>query len=482
MALKFRRRQKIFPGFYLNFSRTGISTTIGPRGFNVNIGQKGAYLNTGIPGSGIYDRKRIGGNNKSTSSNSQENFDFTNELEPIYYLPTKLEGEIKSNETNSLTSNGLADLKETLLNAYQEKLSIDKEILEIEEKVKKSKTLKLISQILIIGLFIEKPKKNYLEKKLYLEELKKQSLECNVSIEIEIEKDIKNLYHSLLERFERLTSCYKIWDKTTSISNDDNRSVAQSSISRELTNLSLKKIEFINADFQAFYFKNLNGSDIYLYPAFAVLYDDKDNFGIVDLNELALKFNLIGFLEEEEVPIDTKIIDHTWAKTNKNGSADKRFVGNYEIPIVEYAEIEFTSKTGVNEIFMFSNTNKTSDFIEAYKAYTLDNYLPNFTENIDEIVLGRESAKTYISNYQSGSFDTKEISFTDRKILILGEGYYKIEIPNNEVISGKLFFIGNDGNKKIYETENQCPITISENEIMVNLYGTHNFYLTYKIN
>ena len=34
---------------------------MGPGGALVNIGPRGAYLNTGLPGTGLYDRQRIGG-------------------------------------------------------------------------------------------------------------------------------------------------------------------------------------------------------------------------------------------------------------------------------------------------------------------------------------------------------------------------------------------------------------------------------------
>ena len=57
--MRFRRRAKLFPGVYLNFSKSGIST-IGVRGASINIGKQGTYLNTGIPGTGIYDRQKIG--------------------------------------------------------------------------------------------------------------------------------------------------------------------------------------------------------------------------------------------------------------------------------------------------------------------------------------------------------------------------------------------------------------------------------------
>lgn len=53
--MRFRRKAKLFPGVYLNFSKSGISTTIGVPGASINLGKQGTYLNTGIPGTGLYD-------------------------------------------------------------------------------------------------------------------------------------------------------------------------------------------------------------------------------------------------------------------------------------------------------------------------------------------------------------------------------------------------------------------------------------------
>ena len=64
MALSFRKRVKIAPGIYVNLSKSGVSTSIGPRGAKVSFGQNGTYINTGIPGTGLYSRRKIGGNTK----------------------------------------------------------------------------------------------------------------------------------------------------------------------------------------------------------------------------------------------------------------------------------------------------------------------------------------------------------------------------------------------------------------------------------
>lgn len=383
MGLKFRRRQKLFPGVYLNFSSKGISTTIGVKGFNVNLGIKGAYLSTGIPGTGLYDRKKISGwGNRPTFPNENYTTPETPTLphDPYYFLPKRLEGEIKSNDANSVTSQGLAEMKETLLAAYQEKNEIQQEIQKVEKEVKSAVTIKLLSQIFLIGLFTQKFKERLSEKKNYLEELKQQLLECKVIIDIDIDENLKSKYENLKTSFSNLASCSKIWDKTSSVRNNDNRSAANNSITRTPSYLAIQKIDFINASFDALLFKNQNGSDIYIYPAFAAIFDNKNNFGLVDLTELKLSFKRTSFLEEEQIPSDTNVIGETWAKVNKNGTPDRRFKDNYKIPIVDYGEIEIKSNTGINEVFMFSNPTKANNFVETYKTYISPSYAPYFID------------------------------------------------------------------------------------------------------
>lgn len=72
MAWNFRRRKKIAPGVYINMSKKGISTTVGPKGASMTFGPNGTYMNTSIPGTGLYNRQKIGGHGKqgATSQNS----------------------------------------------------------------------------------------------------------------------------------------------------------------------------------------------------------------------------------------------------------------------------------------------------------------------------------------------------------------------------------------------------------------------------
>lgn len=73
MGIRFRKRVKVLPGVTLNFSKSGISTTIGTKGASVNIGKNGVYGNAGIPGTGIYMREKIAGSKKSRAKKPTRN-------------------------------------------------------------------------------------------------------------------------------------------------------------------------------------------------------------------------------------------------------------------------------------------------------------------------------------------------------------------------------------------------------------------------
>lgn len=59
MGWRFQKRITIFPGFRLNLSRRGISTSIGPRGASLTVHKHGVDANVGLPGSGLSYRERI---------------------------------------------------------------------------------------------------------------------------------------------------------------------------------------------------------------------------------------------------------------------------------------------------------------------------------------------------------------------------------------------------------------------------------------
>ena len=53
MGFRFRRSFKVAPGFRFNFSKSGVSTSVGRRGLWFTIGSRGTRTTVGIPGTGL---------------------------------------------------------------------------------------------------------------------------------------------------------------------------------------------------------------------------------------------------------------------------------------------------------------------------------------------------------------------------------------------------------------------------------------------
>ncbi len=166
-------------------------------------------------------------------------------------------------------------------------------------------------------------------------------------------------------------SSQKIWDVTTAIEKNRVETRLAASISEKKTEVrfDLKSLQDIKSKYIALVFKNANGADMYFYPNFIVFQASNGSFGLVDFRELDFNFNPTRFVESGNIPSDSKIIGTTWAKVNKNGTPDKRFKGNYQIPIVQYGTITLKTDTGMNEEYEFSNYEYCEQFAHDFNDY-----------------------------------------------------------------------------------------------------------------
>ncbi|KRD10072.1 hypothetical protein ASE21_10135 [Flavobacterium sp. Root901] len=361
MAWSFRKRIKVIPGVHLNLSKSGISTSIGVKGASITFGKSGNYLNTTVPVLGIYNRYKL-----SASENNTK---------PQIYEPLALSDNIFSSDIHEITSQNMQGIKEAIILANQQKKDLKKDLLKIHKSLNSSKLKLGLSYFLVYGLV----KKNIPEnikidieaKKEAIKQTNEQIENSFVRLDIEFDPEIMEQYEILLEAFKKLTFSQKIWDVTSAHYQD--RVVARSSastlVNKRDVRFALKSLPDIKSDFNALYFQNANGGDLYFYPSFIVMYSNNSNFALIGIDEIIFNQSYVRFTETGFVPKDSKVIDKTWAKVNKNGTPDKRFKGNYQIPVVRYGEIKLKTNTGLNEEYEFSNYEATEEFGKAFREY-----------------------------------------------------------------------------------------------------------------
>lgn len=363
--MKFRKRVKVFPGFHLNFSNSGISSTIGVKGASINFSKKGTYLNTSIPALGISSRQKLNSNENNLLPQEQSG---RNTMLPKPIIPAT---GIKSNENSQLTSTSLNELKESLQEVYNDRIELQKEIKKTIKEISIDRIKYAITCLFIIGFFIKSLKEAISGKKEYLADIKKQLDTSFINIDVNFDNDTEIKYNNMLNAYKSLLTSEVIWDITSAITQDTrvNRSAASTLVTRQKVKFKFDNIDIIKCSHQAFHFENKNGGDLYIYPAFLIVTSNKKDFALIDLKDATLSFSEQRFIEHGKIPSDSKIISKTWSKVNKNGSKDKRFKNNYEIPVVGYGNVYIKSTTGLNETYAFSSYEKSQQFIIHFKEY-----------------------------------------------------------------------------------------------------------------
>lgn len=370
--MRFRKRAKVFPGFYLNFSKSGISTTIGRPGLSINVGKKGTRLNVGIPGTGIYDQINLSGPKGPKPKPGPVHPPGPHDPpqpRPMLLDPNAV--QIKSEEVDTITSSGLADLHKSLAECREEKEQIKKEIRYANSAYITAQWILAFSYLLLIGLFVKWFRSNVEEKKKVLYALKDEDKNCVIDVDITMDEDIHEAYQLLTDSYKEVLNIKKIWDITSvsTIDQRSTRSAASEAITRREVRFGFAALPLIRSKYKAMHLQNANGGDLYLYPGFLLVLSAQGKMGFIDLKDLRADFRGQRFIENGTVPEDSKVIDHTWAKVNKNGSPDRRYAGNYQIPICQYGELELKSKTGLHEVYAFSNYAASKLFGDALSLY-----------------------------------------------------------------------------------------------------------------
>jgi hypothetical protein len=374
MSLKFRKRIKACPGVRVNISRSGFSTTFGVPGFSVNFGKRGTYLNLGIPGTGIYDRIRLDDPGYNGGRDRSEELPFYTGQE-----------EIRSTGLH-ISSPALGGLRQSFIGLREEGERTQEEVCKLTYLFQRLQhDLKVVDRRMsgFSKLFLGKASQEDLERKHMLLQrdiriLEREAAELQnyvdalkLPIFTEWKDDTRKAWDRLTQSFQRVIKCEVIWDITTerqlSVSERvKQRTRAGSIIDRHPTCWLTGSQEYLLCPVDSLILGNVNGPNLYVYPFF-IFVEGKNTF--LDIRDLQVHMVKCHYTEQEVLPNDAKTDGYTWAKVNKDGSRDRRFNGNYQIPVALYGEIELSTRSGLREVFMFSDIDKAHAFYQALRSY-----------------------------------------------------------------------------------------------------------------
>lgn len=414
MAWNLRRRKKIAPGVYINMSKKGISTTIGPKGASMTFGPNGTYLNTSIPGTGMYNRRKI------SSNSSKNNISFTPSspsmprgcsfLLTIYgifnlFFVVELFGELSicydkwgvEDVIIFLVGNvafiifGL--IFEWVRHAIQKRKSVFSYKREIRsaQKILDSLSyndkdmrniLKAYIQCLTINEefdkeqdIIEELKKSTDQKALDLVPIHEARLEAlKVSLEKarynadeNLSEEQKQAFKLFTDSFEILCDSDKIWFEIGI--------TPRGLIQRAETKFEFGVFDYIKSEFEIPVIRIPDTSiNFYIYPHFIIRSESTTNFKVYPIDKIEIEYSSINFREEYksdlEQPKDAILISSNFLYETKNGEPDRRHAYNPLYITYDYGKLtipRFGNNWSMN--FYVSNRDSAKNMQEAYIYY-----------------------------------------------------------------------------------------------------------------
>jgi hypothetical protein len=99
-----------------------------------------------------------------------------------------------------------------------------------------------------------------------------------------------------------------------------------------------------------------------------ILYWQDGRYGAITYHEFQVEQGFTRFIEEQDVPADSVILDRTWRYVNKNGGPDRRFNNNRQIPVLQYGVLIFASLKGLNIHLNTSNAQQSLAFANCWRA------------------------------------------------------------------------------------------------------------------
>ena len=191
------------------------------------------------------------------------------------------------------------------------------------------------------------------------------SKRCVTELHYHLDPPVEQAYAALRTSFAGLAACQGRWHSGAASAVADPRTLAGAASLIEPTPigpaLELPPRVRCNLEPPALHAGALT---LYMFPDRIVVYQGRE-VGAVGWANVRVEAATARLIEQRTPPADAKVVDHTWLHPNKDGSPDRRFTDNPQLPIVNYGDLRFVSTRGLDERFLFSRPEAVVAFASA---------------------------------------------------------------------------------------------------------------------
>ncbi|MBA3926054.1 DUF4236 domain-containing protein [Listeria rustica] len=323
MGFRSRKSINLGGGFRVNVSKSGVGYSWGGKGYRVTKTARGGTRTTfSIPGTGI---SHVSETRKNNESNHTKN--------PNFYVE-----DGQSTETINVQDYQPAEYKDLL------------------DNIKKVQNLNLLSIILICTLVLAATMPVFILTsiagivlKIYVH------TKLAITLDYTFDEEAKKSYSSLCEIWMSLNENKKFWQ--TISENQLNQKIsggASRGVSRIPSKAITKTPYFIKTNIKLFGLQ-LRKQKLFFLPDKLLVVSGR-KVGALNYSDIRMALGTTNFVETDPVPKDAHILGNTWLKVNKNGSPDKRFKDNRQVPVCEYGAVQIESGNALHVELLCSNS------------------------------------------------------------------------------------------------------------------------------
>jgi len=348
VGFRYRKSINLGGGFRINLSKSGIGYSWGTKGVRVTKTARGTTRKTySIPGTGFSYTTETGGR-KNRAQNQRNNAPFR--------IQEKKYRELKHDSSYDT----FKEIESGDVTRFQ-----STEATSIISSINRTIALNCGGNILMgcIILIIINPALIVLPiLGVVLKVISRTKAVVNLEYSFDAEKEEE--YTRRIDAWLILAEGEKEWQITAENHNSNTRVNAGASRSLGRVACSIK-------NGRPFYIRtNVETVEVKLKKETLIILPDKvfvirgRKVGLVDYKDFNISVSSTNFVESDSVPRDARVVGTTWQFVNQNGTPDRRYINNKELPICLYGTVRLSSASGagINVELMISNVQKAQDF------------------------------------------------------------------------------------------------------------------------
>ena len=353
MGFRYRKSINLGGGFRINLSKSGIGYSWGTKGYRITKTASGKTRRTySIPGTGISYVDESGKRNSRRRGGSQGYGNSSgNNYNPGNYNPSsnyEAEIPIESASIEQFKAAETGNISQT-----------------IEKTIKLNKWSTALIWLSLLG-FAQPVFFLLLVLGIVLKVMAHKS--GRVELEYSFDAEAKDEHDRRIGAWQLLAEGKKEWQITSEQFNSNTKlhAGAGRSLNRIPCQIEKGRPFYINT--------NIDTVQIKLKKEMLIILPDKvfivrgSKVGMIDYSDFRVQTSEVRFVESEGVPKDAQVVGHTWQFVNKNGTPDRRYSNNSQLPICLYGQVFLRSSGGLNVEIQVSNVQNCRDFSELINA------------------------------------------------------------------------------------------------------------------